>query len=81
VARQRVVAPAETRTSNDGKIEVVVEGKAPPADTVVELNGVALVRETRNDDADRFWHVDAAVQPPVRRDRSRGITRPSGKAP
>jgi hypothetical protein len=62
----------------DGTIEVVVEGKAPPADTVVELNGVALVRETRNDDGDRFWHVDPAAPPPVRTDGTVRITARSG---
>jgi hypothetical protein len=41
-----------------GSVEVVVDGKAPPADTTVEVNGVRLVRDARDDDGSRFWHVD-----------------------
>ena len=62
----------------DGKVEVVIDGKAPPADTVVDLNGMALVREMRNDDADRFWHVDPAASPPLSPDGSVTITARSG---
>jgi hypothetical protein len=71
--------PLAGESAFDGKVEVVIDGKAPPAGTVVELNGVPLVRETRNDDADRFWHVGAgALQPAPRADGSVTITARSG---
>jgi hypothetical protein len=48
-----------------GDMEVVVDGGPPPRDTVVYLNGAPLVRDTREDDGSRFWHLDPAAAPPT----------------
>jgi hypothetical protein len=52
-----------------GEVEVTVDGRPPPADAVVSLNGVPLVRTKGNGDDDRFWRLDpSAPQPSLNAD-------------
>jgi hypothetical protein len=61
----------------DGHVLVEFGGKAPPADTVVEVNGAPMKRY--GGAAAKFWRVDTSVtQPTLRRDRTVTITARAG---